>query len=79
MAVLVLLSGCSTLVRGTPSAAPGGTPSAAPPTAAPPAPGPAPAGGFQDPQARFGLLPPPGWETDTSGTAGAAAVFLDPR
>ncbi len=79
-ALLALLSGCSTQISGTPSAAPGGPPAGPSPSVAPPpAPDPDPVGGFEDPQARFGLVPPPGWETDTSGTPGAAAVFLDPQ
>ena len=36
-------------------------------------------GAFGDPEGRFGLLPPAGWEVDTSGASGTAALFLDPK
>lgn len=69
------LSGCTVIVPGT--AAPAAGAASAPvaqATSAPP-----PAGLFDDPQGRFGLVPPSGWTVDTSGARGTAAVFLDPE
>jgi hypothetical protein len=33
---------------------------------------------FEDPQGRYHLVPPSGWDVDTSGTQGTLAVFTDP-
>lgn len=94
LAVGVGVGGCSISVAGTPSADPAAvaaprttasmTPTTTltgPPTVAPTgalAPGP-PADIFADSRGRFRMVPPPSWTVDTSGTRGAAVVFLDPE
>jgi hypothetical protein len=90
---LAVLPGCSATLTGAPAAAPSPAPATSPTvargapatgtsTTAPPgatvAPVPRP-GAWKDPRGRFSLVPPPGWTTDTSGTAGTAVLFADPR
>ncbi|WP_214405962.1 PsbP-related protein [Pseudonocardia lacus] len=93
LAAALALAGCSSQVAGSPAPAAGGgagAPAAGPepsgpaqPTPAAPAPGgPGQAeqgDAFDDAEGRFDLLPPEGWEVDTSGQQGTAAVFLDPQ
>ncbi|MCO1656795.1 hypothetical protein [Pseudonocardia humida] len=93
LAAALALGGCSSEVAGSASPVAGGgagapaagpEPSGAPqPTSAAPTPG---GGGqarqgdaFDDAQGRFDLLPPEGWDVDTSGQQGTTAVFLDPQ
>jgi hypothetical protein len=66
----LLAAGCTSTVAGAPAAAP--------PDAGGCVPNTAPAG-FSDGQGRFGLTPPKGWESDTSGKFGNAATFVDPQ
>jgi hypothetical protein len=87
LAGALALGGCATEVAGTAAPAPevgsgSGASTAAPqPTTEAPAPsgeGQAKQGdAFDDDQGRFDLLPPEGWEIDTSGQQGTSAVFLD--
>jgi hypothetical protein len=93
LAAALALTGCSSQVEGTAAPAPGGAgaaPTAEPaptgaadPTSAAPTPGgpgqARPGDAFDDAEGRFDLLPPDGWEVDTSGQQGTAAVFLDPE
>jgi len=85
------LAGCSSEIAGTPSPAAGGAPaptagpepteSARPTAVSPTRPGGEARQGdaFDDAQGRFDLLPPDGWDVDTSGQQGTTAVFLDPQ
>lgn len=85
LATGMVLGGCTVTVAGTATADRTGASRA--PTARPapshnaaPTPVPDPSGDlFDDPQGRFGLVPPPNWTVDTSGTRGTAVVFLDPQ
>jgi hypothetical protein len=84
-AVVPLLGGCGGAAPAAPAAPPA---SSAPTTAAtttttaatsaPPAPGQGAGAAFTDPRGRFDLAPPAGWQVDTSGAQGTAAVFLAP-
>jgi hypothetical protein len=69
----IVLGGCTVTVGGTPLA----DPAVATPAGGSPAP---PPDGelFVDPVGRFGLVPPPGWQVDTSGAQGTAVLFLAP-
>lgn len=73
------LAGCTVAVEGTPSpvgAAPAAAGPAAPAPAAPAAP---PAEDLvRDAQGRFGIVPPPGWERDTSEVGEIALLFVAP-
>jgi hypothetical protein len=70
------LAGCTVDVPGSAHADPAaGAPT---PTPSPIPTAPALAPGFVDPQGRYGITPPPGWRTDTSGTSGTEVIFFSP-
>jgi hypothetical protein len=82
-AAAVLVAACSDPVSGTPAPTPGPVPAAAPTTSATPTtsvtPTPEPATNvYVDPAGRFRLVPPAGWEVDTSGAQGTALILVDP-
>jgi hypothetical protein len=92
LAAALALGGCASEVAGSPAPAPAGAgaPSAGPEPSGSPQPtteAPAPGGGgqarqgdaFDDAQGRFDLLPPDGWDIDTSGQQGTTALFFDPQ
>jgi hypothetical protein len=70
------LAGCTVDVPGSPRADPAA--SAPTPTPSPIPTPPTIAPGFVDPQGRFGITPPSGWRTDTSGTSGTEVIFFSP-
>jgi hypothetical protein len=70
------LAGCTVDVPGSAHADP--VASAPTPTPSPIPTAPALAPGFVDPQGRYGITPPSGWRTDTSGTSGTEVIFFSP-
>lgn len=78
----VLVVACSDPVPGTAAPTPGPvpatvTPTTAPTTAAGPTPRPA-TDVYTDPAGRFRLVPPAGWQVDTSGAQGTSLILVDP-
>jgi hypothetical protein len=75
-----LLVGCSNEVSGatTPSPTAAAPTSVAPTTTSSPPPTLPVAEPFVDPAGRFRLVPPLGWNADTSGAQGTALILVDP-
>jgi hypothetical protein len=72
VAASLALTGCTTVVPGSPHADPAAL-------WAPPSEQLLPGGVFRDPDGRFQLVPPPGWQVGTPGPQGTAVVFADPE
>jgi hypothetical protein len=72
-ALIVLgAAGCTVPVAGTPAPDPAAVSNPTPP--------PRPPGAvFDDARGRFHLVPPPGWNVDTTGAQDTAVIFADPR
>jgi probable lipoprotein LpqN len=75
--ILGALAGCSLDVSGSARADPAA--SAPTPTPSPSPPPPTVAPGFVDPQGRFGITAPSGWQADTSGKSGTEVIFSSPK
>lgn len=72
LVAVLTVAGCTVEVPGIPRASP---------TAlwTPPSDDLLPGGVFSDPEGRFRLVPPAGWQVGTGNTQGAAVVFADPE
>jgi hypothetical protein len=71
VAVVLAVTGCTTVVAGTPHASPAALWEA-------PSQEQLPGGVFTDAEGRFRFVPPPGWQMGTDRRQGTAAVFADP-